>query len=1635
MVHKKSACARRLLSLVAFILNILLLNIVSSGTYEISFTTPDLFFTTNERIELKGNLSQINSSIYAPVPNANINITIVRNNGANTTNYTLITDANGTFYSNSTVYPNSTTMNAPSTGGDYFIRAEYNATTYSELDMDVINKTIDVLTIRPEKATYKSSESVKVSIEAIKVVGDRTIYVANISVNGSLKNSAKNEVQNISCITGDNGKCSATVTAPSNPGENIIEIENFKSSSRFIVVPFYFNIYMKDELGKSLKNIFAIGEQGRIEVSILNASSNERYSFSGYIADSSGNVIKSVDTTQLNNNNSFINSFLFTVDSLTFDNYGSYRANLTITKSGGSSISAYTSFEVEDWSLSINKKTANSGFEYEHSIFPNKTMRFEAYPSFRSNGSIIDGINASFFAISLKDKLNNLISTTNANWNASCGKNGCYEFSLTSPNTIGKYILSATVSYGGSTQIESRTINVINAVMSAQSTDKDGNLKELFGANEFVYITLNAYNLTSSQFNLSDAEIFLVTYMNGSEFSYIQTAYNLVNLTNTAYEWGWNSTLQRIKLDVPKVGGVYDVFVFGNNRSVGALSKFIVNPYNTCVVAKDSVTSSGSGSSVRYVWQFKTTDTIYFEIKLYQANNPLGKASALNLSGNSSMYGMGATCFSDSTKQAVINATLNVLEVKNIESGALENFNGTDSVCQSDDSSGGYTCTIKPLTKWSGGLKIVKLNVRGQDGTSALAYGTFDARAFYLYGYSSTWQNSPAANISLNLRLYEAGSNWWTGGGSSGGISGTVTLKKVEYQGRDGEWIWPPVDYGYNTSQVNSSSITTGAGSFTLPAQYAPGGRWKTGNYRVVLQATTSSGDTDYGYAWFGIKLWDVYGTSVECSTTGCNYKWQFNSRENVTLYIRISQAGSYNYGDYGGASLGGNVNISIKKIEDCRKWPCKELNSSQYTSTKINVNSSSPWYWNSNIKNSSYFIYVNTTSGTWGSGYYSVTLDINGTDTGSAWFNTIAFYADTQPTNATGAYKYNIRGNQPMYFNVTTTKGYKYGYWYNGSYIRYNESDFINVTINDAVLRTWDQQTFVSKEYNYPEELNITPLNITGSGIVNITYKNGTWPTGYYWGELVLTNSENESSSGWLWFGVQPFRAQLSTSTYTIDSDQCVNASLSIFEPDWWNNVLLPGNYSINATYENVWSGSGNSIVSYSNVTLGSFNATANLTFCPNSGSWGGGSWGGYHYLNVVIKDNIINDTQAGWLSFKATPFQVTWGSVVGGTNKLPTQNITVPVTITKPLTGANTTANLTMVYQWRYDNFRSTKEEYVFNVGACYSNISSSCNVTGTKNVLIFPPSGGWKIGYNYLYSVWKASDGSLIEDWGGIYIEGRESYNGQYENVDSSGYWKYYFAPNENITIRLRIKDSNYNSVNVNITNVQYALSPDGCWSDWCRTYSDATWSLIGGGVQTSSGTAIITIRVPSGGWTRGYYYIKTSISGSAGTATITNGNVRVKDFAPPNITVVSPTNNATYTSALIPINFTTVENGQCSISVTSYDNFYSWYCGAWNATNSTSSQISNQTKGACNTTLYSYSGNSYYTDYIYANYRSTYDGQNSSWSSYSTGLVTGGTTHRYMLNMTNRINQHYGVFLGCNDDDYNYASALIAFKLNL
>ncbi len=1634
--------------------------LVSANTYivDVAFTVPESVYQTGERMELKGSVVAKNFSDSGtlvqggfPIPNAVVNLTF-RNATGNVSSYNFTTDSSGHFYSRGDFYPSAQLVTAPAVAGDYFLRGVYldpnNASWFSEVGIRVINQTIDQIRVSTDKNSYNPSDSMEIIIESHRISGDRIVAVTNISINGSIRNAtSKSAIERFNCTTGDTGKCTVRTNAPSSYGEYIVELNNFKAFSHFTVSPFSASMYMKDGVGKGYKNTFALGEQGSVEVVVVTNSTTEVYTFSGYIADVTGNVIRAITTTTLNTNNSYTNKFVFTVDSLSFT-YGGYYAKVTVTKQGDGSIDLVAPFEVNDWTLTLGKKDTSSGFEYDFSTFTNKTLRFEAYPKYRINGSVIPNINATSFSVNLTDRLNNNLGNANVSWNATCGK-GCYDFSITAPSIVGQYNVLVTLSYGGSIQTIKKVIYVIDTIVSAQSTNVDGEIKELFGTNEFVYISLRSYNSTTTSFNLSDAEIFLVTYMNGSDFGYSNvSSFAAVNASNNLSEWAWNLSAQRFKLDVPKSGGVYSALILAQNRSVAGVARFIVNPYDVCSSAKNTpgqVSGGGmSAGSYYYVWQFKTTDTVYIELKVAQANNPLGRATFSNFTsgaGNKSQYGMGSQCNLDTkTRQAVTNATATVVRVVNTQNGGEYAINTSQSICVANDNSGTYTCTIAPAVKWDGGSYSVEMRVTGPDGGSDIAYGYFEARAFYLYGYPNVWQLSPSGNITLTVRMYEAGRNWWSNYGT-GGLAGTVTVEKVEYMGKDGDWIWPPVDAGYNVSALNSTSLTSGSGTMNLPVSNTKRGSWDSGYYRVVLKGTDSAGNTDYGYAWFSVKLWDVYGMPLECTASGgCQYKSYFNSKENITLYIRIGNAGAYTYSDSGGQSIGGNVSVGVRKIQDCRTWPCKDLNASDYSASRIVVNQSSGWYWNMNLNTSlNYTIRINKTDGRWGTGWFSVILDVNGTDTGYAWFSTLAFYVDTRPTDLNGTnWKYNIKGRETVYYNVTITKNYK------GWNVQYNASDFINATVSDAILRTWDSTTYQTRELQYPEDINISLVNrsglqVNGSNLINLSYLNGSWPTGYYWGELIMKSSDNDTSTGWLWFSVQPFRVEITNNNYEVDSTTCVNATnLTVREPDWTTNAILSGNYSIISVYENVWTGSSSTLVTYTNYTNSSFNGTVNAQFCPNSGRWGGGSWGGNHYLNVIVKDNVNNDTQTGWLSFRTVPFRVSW-SVVGGSDKRKNENVNVTGSLSKAVGSGTVTGNISKIYQWRYDSSggSSVFEEYSFTV---YTNGSSPCSVSAgstgscfvnsSASILITAPSRGWRVGSNYLYSDWVDSGGSTLQDYSGIYITGLDAYNGWFDTVDQNGYWKNAFGPSENVTLRLTVRNFSYTQVSVNITTLEYYLEgANGCYSNWCASYTTANWSFVSGGsgIQTN-GSGILTMRAPSGVWDKGWYSIRATVSGSAGITTINGGRFQVRDLTAPNVTIDLPALNQTITNTTFTFSATSTKNAVCNIQSFDYGYFNSSNC--WNISAIAQTSLRN----ACNSTYYKFNTTTQYqTEYIYRDYY-TFNNNTLYESKGISGISTGGTTHIYTMNITRWRSQDYGISVICNDDG-NYGYGYVAIHVNV
>ncbi|MBL7206530.1 MAG: hypothetical protein ISS36_02945 [Candidatus Aenigmarchaeota archaeon] len=1575
---------------------------ISAIIYDLQLMVSKTIFGLGERIEIYGYLYNITASSETGVPSVSINLSLLNISNDVISNYTFTTGSNGEYYSRSDYYPSATVINAPSTTGNYTLNATYtngSATTYSVITINVINQSIDDIRLEPNKAIYYPSSNITLTARAIQYLGDNDLPVANVSINGTLRDSDFEILNTFSCTTDANGLCVYTnLIAPSTSGRYILEANNYVGYTTFSVVAFDVDVFMKDSTGTSIKNVFKKGDTGYVEVRVgyNSTTASGNYTVSSSIYNSNGTLISTLTGFSLDSNNSYSNKVPFTINNnLTV---GEYKTKVSVRKIGGETINSTAIFQVRDWTLSVSKTSSNSGFEYGYTAFANSTVYFDASVIERGNGSAISGLNNNF-TITLKNNFGAQMTNSSAFYNSSTGT---YTFNLTMPSIQSSYTLSVTLANNDDTQSVEKLLTVTTIRASALSTDVNENKRDIFSMSEFAYIKVTAKNKTSNV-NVTDIDIVSIKYQDGTEKNYTyQSNWSLMNFTDTDLEWGWNSTSSLVILDPPSTGGLFTVEMFVNNKSANTWARLRIKPYEICTAAKASSDTTQSD----YYWQFQTTDTIYLQMKVHQTKDA-SSLSLANLTTSSAgyYYGYGGACQADTTKTAINNATITIKGVKNMRNGNTETLNSTASICYPIDQTGGYMCVIKPYDNlWDGGKYRVVVEITGPNGvTSDEGFGTFEARAFYIYGWSNLWSNKPTGDINFTIYMYSAGSGWWS---SRSGIDGTVTLESVQYRGTPGEWMWQPVTYNYNTTGLSASTISSGAGTISLSASRAPNGTWKPGYYSAIIKGTdSSSGESDYGELWFEIRNWYAYANPVELSSGTYQYKYQFNTRENVSLYVKIMNAGDA-WGTYG-SSLGGNVDISIKKLEFYTTWPPKEVPAANYTATTITVNQSNRDIWSASTGDDNYIINITPVSGRWDSGYYQVVLDLNGTETGWGWFSALAFYIDTQPMNENGTYEYNTRGRGPVYFNVTTTKNRKYYYSY------YSTVDFVNTTISDMVLRRWNSNTWQQIDYNYPEDINISivgsnDLNVTGRSMLNVTYNNGTWPGGSYNGEIIMINNESEKVTGWLWFNVEPFRIQATANPYTIATDNNLTVELTIYEPGWtWPYTIQEGNYSIDSIIKRTWNYAGELRTDITNYTLGNgtaiFNGSIiNLTIEPPSGRWESG----WVSITVTIKDIDTNETKDGWISFRAVPFTISLSRTSPYTIGL-SGNLTFNATLSHPISSQPETGNLTSVYRssWPSNIY------YNFSVNGCNSRTSSSCLINGTSAVVVEAPLDGWEEGYNYFYTEFTDdNDSTRIDDWSSVYFNARPTLRGYMYAVDSNGNYQYATSFPNNITIYLySLQDLSGGNVAVNVTNVLFSKSPDGCWDDSCRTYSSATWSVVNVSTGESVGnneidTAGYIKLVPSGGlWEGGDYYVKVYITNGTDSSIIKNGYFKIKDMVAPNVSINTPTLAQVITENNIFFNASTTEDARCDIMIVNYDRYYSWYC-------------SGNVSAACNT---SYNGSVYTYSWI---------------SGWSGQVSTGGTAHTYNLSLNTSQNQDYGIKFYCYDSDWNYGTNETVITLN-
>ena len=1580
-----------------------------------------------ERIVLRGVLFQatVNSSngtatIYSPLANiSSLNVTI-RNggNGANFSNFTLNTSSTGSYYSQSDYEPGGRLITAPGATGYYYLLLTYkddnNISWPFRMDFFVANQTLDDIRVYSDKTSYYGWETLNIAVETIRNIGDGVFAVANLSVQGSIRTSAKVLVSSFNCTTGNDGRCMVNgITVPSTVGQYILEVNNYTGVSGFRVIPYDSVVYMKDDSGTRYKSFFNPHQEANVEVTIsFNGTTpvSGSYTFTGNVTNSSKSVLQVINTTSLTMNNSFTNSFKFLLNN-NFSN-GNYMVWVRVVDNGGNVVIRSTSFQVRDWSLSFAKAETGSGFDYEYSVFPNTSVTFDVFPVERVNGTLLANLSQALFNFTLKNSLGVVLNSSNSTaFNLSCGKQGCYKYSIRLPAAVGNYRLSVTVNYSDEILIAERGIAILNATMTIIPGDSEGQLKELFGTSEFVYFTVKAKNQTHDM-NVTYSQLDALLYENGTYLTYNEVSnWNNVNGSNDVLEWAWNITHQRLKIDVPKGGGSYFARVSSDNGTVVGNVRFVVNPYDTCIVAKTTAGSVGSGSY--YAWQYKASDIIYFEVKLVQADNPLGKSQSSNGTSTyreGSNYGMGTACSFDTTKKQVVNnATLSVEDVVNTQAGVKANLNLSASTCKSDDESGGYTCTIRHANdSWDGGRYSVKLKILGQDGkTSDIAYGLFESRAFYIWAWGDKWLNQPGGNITFNLRMYQAGTNWWNSVGTSG-LSGSVKVEKIEYYGRQGEWIWPPVVYDYNLTGVNDTTITSGSGTLYLNVSLAGKKSWDSGSYSVVLRGTESGGNTDFGQAWFEVRNWDSYASPVELTSSGFDYKSYFGSKQNVTLYVRITSAGDYGWTSGGSALVNdkSNITVTVKKIMDYSSYPAREMDKNTYNATVINVNASSPWYSSATkTGHSGYLLNITNLNGTWNSGYYNVVLDLNGTETGYGWFNTIAFYVNTQPVDIKGAYKYNHKGSGPVHFLITTTKGYKNGYTHN---VTTGITDYVNTTVKDIKLNRWSDTDYTYTELKYPADFNVTNAThttINYSRIVSLNHSSGTWPSGYYYGSMVLINDDNETSTGYIWFNVQSFRVDYVTDSYTIGTSNNISGILSVRDPDWSNNSIVWGNYTVTEIYQESWDYNSRSRTSVTNYNPITFNGSANLSIAPLSQGWIPG-WGN---LVAVVYDNTTNTSKNVWISFRAALFSTAFGTVTSQDAITQTQNVTIPVTLTNPVGGGSTSGNLTRVYETIWPN----TIDYQFTIGNCTSTSSSSCKITSSQNVTVHVPSGGWGEEYHYLTFV--LSDANNLNSKtaeSAPWFRVRASYTGYFDNYNESNFWGYYVGFNSNASFTVGAQNNSGQNQDFSVVSVQHAYNP-GCYSEYCRVYSSVGWSNP---ANKTDNRQVIRI-LNSGSWSRGEHAIRVNVRGSLGTSTLKTGYFYAKDNTTPNLTLVAPPYNGyKVNSSSLYLNAVTNEAATCTYVFQSYDAYYANYCG------NTDNVGANNTNlvGTCNKTLYNG------TFYNYHYFSHPYP-----------GLSTGGVNHSFNLQGVGNIlttDQDYSVIYNCYDDDYNTVALYRIIEMN-
>lgn len=1223
---------------------------------------------------------------------------------------------------------------------------------------------IDKLSVIPDKAVYYPGEGMEVTIEVLKKVGHGWVGIEGIPIDGTMRYPNESIISEFSCTTGDDGTCEIQLISPDVEGEYLLEVSDFGAVAWFEVLPFDVALRMLDETGQTVKTSYLKGEKAMVEVIVKPPSgSTETYIFTGSVLDKDGNVVKEISQAELSPP-SYTNSSVFTIDK----DFGSGKYEVAVTVSDGTSVSISTFFEVKSWELSIERK---SGFLLGYTAFPGsevtiaiKIVNLLTGESIHDNETEFD---VSFDSISC-----------NPEWDV---ESDAYLCSFTLPSDPGSYTLSVQATRKATTQKVKKTIMVTDFIAYASPVNEEGEPKSVFGGKEKIYVKVRAMNSTA---DVPITELVLIKVENedGETVDYIQAGWD----SDSKYlEWV-NLSLSMLKLDNPRNGGLYRIEILVNEKAI-ASTKFLIVPF--------MVNSQTVDSEQNPKWRFSTDETIYFILDVYEAEFE---------ETYEYWYGYGYGYGGTSGGAVVPNATIAPIHIINDQAFEEVPLSEVEYSCTLTNSEGRARCNLS-TEKWSGGWYHVVWKITAEDGITGRGFSWFEARDFYIHAHAVDesgmykWAFTPSSNITFNVQLTRES------GCGSGGLSGQVTVTKILYHGKPGEWKWPPSEYEYEDltgGLLPSTSVQEGSGNFTLSA---PPDGWDSGFYSLVLEAVIIEGgnvtDRGYGTAWFDVRLWDVWATPIDPST----YSWKdkFQMEENITLFINIHPAGEWT----DGVELEGKpVRISIDKIQDYSSWPPQDMDPSRYTQYPIQVNKSASYWGPLSSTEKSKYVLVIQPNEKWETGSYSVVLNVSGrneSEKGWGWFEVVSFYSTAKIVDEEGNQIWSSRGIGPLLLNLTATQ--------KQVTTTIEEAIPVNATVKSISLWRWDQDAGLT-ELSYPGDINLSSAQVNGSATINMSLE-GDWPSGWYHGEIILESNGNTSRAR-IYFEIKPFGVYLSYD-YEIPSSSNFTAEIKIVEPSrwWWDELSDPlyGWYNISSIREQKWWMWMGKEIPPERYSPHSFYTNATLEIAPDN------EWEiGYHTLRMKIEDESGRWVER-WLSFEAIPFKVSmsYPPVIG-----PADDLSISLTI-RDVDGNEHGANITGVYEWSW-----------MDCGLVSSYSYTPDYIFGSGTLTISAPAEGWKMGYHSLTIELNKTLKERI--WFSVKL--------------FTGWAHGYSSKDEPVTLEIEVFESDgVTPAKVNVTKVEYVN-----WAE-SSAYKETDFVVGDGSNRTIDGYGKITIPpVKTDGW---------------------------------------------------------------------------------------------------------------------------------------------------------------------------------------